>query len=1025
MFTKNKLSQAVLAVLASATMSPALGQQNELEEVFVTGIRASLEASMDVKRNSAGVVDAISAEDIGKFPDTNLAESLQRITGVSIDRVNGEGSQITVRGFGPANNMVTLNGRTMPAGFTYGGGSGAGGSAGGATRAFDFANLASESVAGVQVYKTGRASISSGGIGATVNIDTNRPLQHPGSKFSIGGKLVNDTTNRVGDDITPEISALASWSNEKFGASLTYSYQERDSGVAGGHENNWNILEWDANDLSNNGYSFTRDPITNEINATIENAPENGQLFGRPNDFRWTYSDKQRERTNAQLTLQMAATDYLELTLDYTFAELSLWEHRGEWTMWLHNSTTVDAVTFDDSDVATPIYIHETTSGKDVGYEQQLREQTNTLGSLGFNALWEANDTLSFSFDVHDSSMENLPTGIGDSGELAISTGAPIATSFEYNFSGDMPIGNFTFDDSNTNNNGIFDEGDIGSAQGRVAYAAQIMDITQIKIDGVQELENGRLDFGIESIKTDMLQQASTRQVNLGTWGVNNPGEFTPGSLELFSLANQYSDYNMNGSFPSGVRAVDVIDLCQQTVALYPESATGEDWRCAIEKNFTQDNRVKEDVLGAYFQFALEAELAGRPVNILAGVRYEETTLTATSMLRRPLYNVWQDNNDFQITEYDGEDKVPVTVDNDYSNVLPSFDFDIALLDDLVGRFSFSKTIARANYSDLYAGAAGFSQTDPTYYIGAQPTARRTSPELLPLESDNLDMSLEWYYGEGSYASVGIFEKRVNNFIGTGQSLETHYGMKDASNGPRVRAAAQALEDIGIVVDATSLFVMTAMLDNPSDFPNGADDFVADSSGNLVDPDFAIVVAGDYDVHAELSGANEDPEAQWLTSFPVNDKEAKIYGSEWAVQHFFGESGFGVQANYTIVNGDVSFNDLASPSDAQFALLGLSDTANLVGIYENYGFQLRIAYNWRDSFLRETNQGGSRNPVYVDEYAQWDVNVGYDVTDSFNVFFEGLNITEENIRWFQRSDRMTRYVEDLGARYQLGARFTF
>src|ERR1700754_1142991 len=93
---------------------PAPATESPRDEIVVTGIRASLRASRDIKRNSYGVVDAISAEDIGKFPDTNLAESLQRITGVSIDRQNGEGQFVTVRGFGPEFNLVPLNGRAMP-----------------------------------------------------------------------------------------------------------------------------------------------------------------------------------------------------------------------------------------------------------------------------------------------------------------------------------------------------------------------------------------------------------------------------------------------------------------------------------------------------------------------------------------------------------------------------------------------------------------------------------------------------------------------------------------------------------------------------------------------------------------------------------------------------------------------------------------------------------------------------------------------------------------------------------------------
>src|SRR6187402_2011409 len=111
-------SKALFTIVGGAVLiNPVFAQEqsgDELEEVVVTGLRGSLKASMEIKRDAIGVVDAISAEDIGKFPDSNLAESLQRITGVSIDRQNGEGSQVTVRGFGPSYNLVTLNGRTVP-----------------------------------------------------------------------------------------------------------------------------------------------------------------------------------------------------------------------------------------------------------------------------------------------------------------------------------------------------------------------------------------------------------------------------------------------------------------------------------------------------------------------------------------------------------------------------------------------------------------------------------------------------------------------------------------------------------------------------------------------------------------------------------------------------------------------------------------------------------------------------------------------------------------------------------------------
>lgn len=168
-FGRLMMGASVLA-LGSAAAPVAAQEQaaaatTEAEELVVTGIRASLQKTLGLKRDALGVVDGISAEDIGKFPDTNLAESLQRITGVSIDRQVGEGSKVTVRGFGPDFNLVLLNGRQMPA-------SGLGSCCEApASRSFDFANLASEGVAGVEVYKSGRATLQTGGIGSVINPD--------------------------------------------------------------------------------------------------------------------------------------------------------------------------------------------------------------------------------------------------------------------------------------------------------------------------------------------------------------------------------------------------------------------------------------------------------------------------------------------------------------------------------------------------------------------------------------------------------------------------------------------------------------------------------------------------------------------------------------------------------------------------------------------------------------------------------------------------------------------------------------
>src|SRR3954471_2019860 len=243
-FNPKLTSKALFTIVGGTVLiNPVFAQEQsgqELEEVVVTGMRGSLKQSMDIKRDSIGVVDAITAEDIGKFPDTNLAESLQRIPGVAIDRQNGEGSQVTVRGFGPGYNLVTLNGRTVATAEVnvYGAQSAYSGPQG---RSFDFSNIAAEAVSALEVYKTGQALLPSGGIGATINVKTRRPFDTPGMQGSIGVKALTDTSNQEGSDITPEVSGLFNWTNEgeTLGFGVFGEYAERDSGAAMGQTNNW------------------------------------------------------------------------------------------------------------------------------------------------------------------------------------------------------------------------------------------------------------------------------------------------------------------------------------------------------------------------------------------------------------------------------------------------------------------------------------------------------------------------------------------------------------------------------------------------------------------------------------------------------------------------------------------------------------------------------------------------------------------------------------------------------------------
>ena len=289
---------------------------------------------MNIKRNAQGVVDAISAEDIGKFPDTNLAESLQRITGVSIDRSSGEGSTVTVRGFGPQFNLVLLNGRQMPA-------SSLGDCCSApASRSFDFANLASEGVAAVEVYKSGRATLPTGGIGSVINIRTPRPLDRPGFQGSVAVKGVVDHTFED-TKITPEISGIISktFADDTVGVLVTGSYQRRKASLAQfnagwregylGSENNWGSLPVDENDWRGN---FDQ----------VENRPGPTDVYQVTQNAGYDFTNIDRKRINAQAVLQVKPTDTLSALVDYTFSQNTLEAQTNSIGVWFNHDADVE-----------------------------------------------------------------------------------------------------------------------------------------------------------------------------------------------------------------------------------------------------------------------------------------------------------------------------------------------------------------------------------------------------------------------------------------------------------------------------------------------------------------------------------------------------------------------------------------------------------------------------------------------------------------------------------------------------------
>ena len=499
-FHKTPLAAGVALALGAAAASPGMAQEGDvIEEIVTTGIRGSLTRSMDVKRSSTGVVDAISAEDIGKFPDPNLAESLQRITGVSIDRTRGEGSQVTVRGFGPEYNLVTINGRQMP---THNG----------INRSFNFADLASEAVAGVQVYKTGQANVPSGGVGSTINISTPRPLSGEPT-FSLAGRAVADTSTRSGDSVTPEFSGiyLDRFFDDTVGIAITGSIQERNNGVNAGIVNGWFTRPGD--DRLPDGTVDARVPNDeNQVNRPT--SPD--ENYSIPQSVAYNMAEYSQERTNAQVVLQWAPTENVTATVDYIRSEFELDRTYSDLSAWFSNTAALSQSSeWTAGPISSPIIYSETNDFNDFAMGTGEDGSTNLTESIGFNLEWWFGDRLMLELDYHDSKAErgaNSPNGT--SSLITMATFNKVGQSFITGF--DLPIFTNNLNSGGEENRPLYKDDMLITGS---VFSNEIarMDLEQAKIAGSFDFtDRSTIDFGVQ--RTEVNNRSATSAVQLDNW---------------------------------------------------------------------------------------------------------------------------------------------------------------------------------------------------------------------------------------------------------------------------------------------------------------------------------------------------------------------------------------------------------------------------------------------------------------------------------------------------------------------------
>jgi TonB-dependent receptor len=966
---------------AAAADSTIAGPPEGLDEIVVTGLRQSLVTNETIKRESSGIVDAITAEDIGKFPDTNLAESIQRIPGVTIDRINNEGSRVTVRGFGPEFNMVTLNGRSMP-GNTVSGQS--------ASRAFDFENISADGISGITVYKTGRADVASGGIGSTINITTARPFDFNTMKAAFSAKATDDTSSKVGAKVTPEFSGLFSdtFFDDRVGFLINGSYSKRNS-----QEQKANIDGWLQNQFA------TGDP-----RVTSSNTNPDGNNWG-PRNEGWGVEDHQRERINGQAVLQFKPIDSLVATADYTYTFYKDMNQTHTFGAWFDYGLNPISATINPHGTVTNLV----DTGSDLSYFATNDEIMNQNGSAGLNLKWHASDNVTVELDAHHSTADSGGGALGTNnfgivGQIpqaslykcftmgpAFSAGGPCAgigagatriptTSWLYQ--SPYTMGNLGTDTI---------EPLFGQANNTTFRTV----IEEVLLDTVWK--NSDADSGLKSIKAGIdLKRMTTRAESFNSgnfaWGYYNPVDQGLIPASAFTKVSSCSILKGVSGGACGIQVPYFYSFSLASAIAATQAGGRRNADGSVDGNFpaytfgqnsspTNDDHIKEDTPAPFLQMDFDTTFDGMRFRALAGIRYEKSTVTAQSLQKVPTSIQWNNPTEF------GTNFAPTATFSDikssYSEYLPNLDLSLQVLPDVLLRASYSKTIARSDLTQMIGTTSVTNAPKP----GSR-TATAGNPGLLPYESNNIDLGAEWYYGRGSYVSANWFTKHVTNFLTQVTTKESLFGITDPNAGALATKAIAELTAAGTAPTAQNVFAQ----------------IVTDTGSN-----------------GPFLGQPGDPLVIWDVTAPTNGNKTDIHGFELSVQHLFWDTGFGLQANWSVPTGGAPWNSVAIGN--QFALSGLSRSYNFVGFFEKYGFQTRVAYSHRGAFLASLNQPDqSLEPIYTAAYGQLDMSASYDITKHFSVIFDAINLTSASTHQYGRYTEQFISASEGFARYQVGFR---
>ncbi len=701
---------AAQAVPASEPVTQDAAQDaTVVDEIVVTGFRSSLQQALNIKRREAGAVDAILAEDMADFPDQNLAEAIQRLPGVTIDRVNGQGTTISVRGLGSDFTRTRINGLEAQAA-----------SGGNRNRSFDFSMFASELFNSIKVRKTQSAEIEEGSLGATVDLQTGRPLDFGGSGLN-SALSVQGSYNDLSEKTVPRLAGLLSWSNEDrtFGALVSIAYSER-SPILG----SFNTTRWQKGDPSSvnaAGNPYGRGQNFGGCIPCTTTAQRDAVLNAfYPRIPRYTLGNTQEDRLGMTGALQWRPSDRTEAVLDLLWSRFNSELESPNIEAWSFSRANVNSVVVRDYaiDADKNILSYGVFDNMLVRAENGFTRNESNFYQASLNVRHDFSDRL----------HGNLKVGANRS-----EARTPLNVAYAFEAAG---VNGYTFD---------FREDD---RRPRINYGFDVTSGQRFTlVNATRSNAGGNFDnkVGAGSLAYDWSDSLTFK---IG-------GEYRTYGFETFGLTRTKTS-------PTGADRLTGVDSIGRVVSIGDgvSAGAGSDLSFIVPDiskiadflSFYDDplvpNRSEREVdetdKGVFLQADFNTTVGGMVLRGNAGIRYAQTEVTAKG---------WQTIavGTPPVTTYDY-----VTTDNDYDDVLPSFNLALEPREDVVIRLGAAKVMSRPTLGDLTPGGS------------VSPTTRTVSygnPLLDPFRATNYDFSVEWYFQTEGLLAAAVFYKDIDSFI--------------------------------------------------------------------------------------------------------------------------------------------------------------------------------------------------------------------------------------------------------------------